>query len=384
MQNRSSQNIDKIKMQEENNNKNIQDDEIDLIQLAKTLWEGRRTVIKTTLIFMAIGLFVAIFSEKEYTASCTMVPQSDEGGSKLGGSLGGLAAMAGVNIGSMGSGSVIPTKLYPKLVGSVLFQKEMLKTPLDIEDLNRKVTFQEFYLKIEKKSFLEYIKKYTIGLPRVIIGIFKGTSKISEDIVSTDEILRITGDEKSAMDKLSSVLSLYVNEEEGDITLIAQMSEAKAAAQMVKKAQILLQELITEFKIQKAKNQLIFVNGQFEKKRIEAEQAQNKLAEFRDRNKNITTAKAQAELNRLTAEYNLVYNVYSELAKQLETQKIKVKENTPVFTIIEPVLIPLNPSKPKRVMIIMIWTFIGGIFGVGLVFWKGFISGMKKEWERAK
>ena len=83
------------------------EDEIDLIALAKTLWEGRKTVIRTTLIFMVLGLFIAIFSAKEYTASTTMVPQSAEGGSKLGGSLGGLAAMAGINLGSMGGGSSI-------------------------------------------------------------------------------------------------------------------------------------------------------------------------------------------------------------------------------------------------------------------------------------
>lgn len=123
-------------MQEQNNNKQLasnHEDEIDLIQLAKTLWTGRRTVIKTTLIFMVLGLFIALFSAKEYTASTTMVPQSAESGSKLGGSLGGLAAMAGINLGSMGGGSTIPPTLYPKIIASVPFQKEMMKTPLTIE-----------------------------------------------------------------------------------------------------------------------------------------------------------------------------------------------------------------------------------------------------------
>ncbi len=83
----------------------VDEDEIDLIALAKTLWEGRKTVIKTTLIFMAIGLFVAIFSQKEYTAATTFMPQTTDG--KIGGSLGGLAAMAGINLGGMSSDSGI-------------------------------------------------------------------------------------------------------------------------------------------------------------------------------------------------------------------------------------------------------------------------------------
>ena len=57
----------------------IEDNEIDLIALAKTLWNGRKTVIKTTLIFMAIGLFVSIFSQKEYTSYTSFVPQTSDG-----------------------------------------------------------------------------------------------------------------------------------------------------------------------------------------------------------------------------------------------------------------------------------------------------------------
>ena len=52
----------------EHKNKNMphkysdHEDEIDLIALAKTLWEGRKVVVKITLIFMGIGLFVALTS----------------------------------------------------------------------------------------------------------------------------------------------------------------------------------------------------------------------------------------------------------------------------------------------------------------------------------
>lgn len=160
------------------------------------------------------------------------------------------------------------------------------------------------------------------------------------------------------------------------------MPQAKAAAQMVQKAQVLLQDAITDFKIQKAKDQLAFVGERYAEKEKEANLAQQKLANFRDRNKNVSTAKAQTELERLTAEYNLVYGVYSELAKQLETQKIQVKENTPVFTVIEPVSVPIQKSKPKRAMILVIWTFLGGIVGVGMVFGKEFLGSIKEQWTK--
>lgn len=359
------------------------EDEIDLIALAKTLWEGRRTVIKTTLIFMALGLFIAIFSAKEYTASTTMVPQSAEGGSKLGGSLGGLAAMAGINLGSMGGGSDIPPTLYPKIVNSIPFQKELMQTPLSIEGQKEKVTFAKYYLEIKKPGLLGFIKKYTIGLPGLIIKTIKGdpeTGVSHTPDTETAKLLSISEDEKKLIEILSAQLSLEVNDKDGYVSISARMPEAKAAAQMVQKAQVLLQEAITKFKIQKAKDQLAFVEERYAEKEEEANKAQQKLASFRDRNKNVSTATAQTEQERLTAEYNLVYGVYSELAKQLETQKIQVKENTPVFTIIEPVSIPMDKSKPKRPMILVIWTFLGGIVGVGMVFGKEFLASIKDKW----
>lgn len=358
----------------------VAEDEIDLIQLAKTLWTGRRTVIKTTLVFMVLGLFIALFSAKEYTASSTMVPQSAENGSKLGGGLGGLAAMAGVNLGGAGAGSTIPPSLYPKIIESVPFQKEMMKTPLTTEGQEVKVTFQDYYLEIVKPGLLGYIKKYTIGLPGVIIKAIKGQAIIDNRQQSIDGLLTISQNDRKLMKLLSSQLSLEVNDKDGYVSISARMPEARPSAEMVKRAQILLQEAITDFKIQKAKDQMVFVEERYAEKEEAFTAAQNKLARFRDQNKNVSTAMAQTQMERLQSEFSMASSVYTELAKQLETQKIQVKEDTPVFTIIDPVSVPLDKSKPKRPMILIIWTFLGGIVGVGMVFGKQFMGSLKEKW----
>ncbi|BAX78644.1 Wzz/FepE/Etk N-terminal domain-containing protein [Labilibaculum antarcticum] len=360
------------------------EDEIDLIQLAKTLWNGRRTVIRTTLIFMVLGLFIAIFSAKEYTATTTMVPQSAEGGSKLGG-LGGLAAMAGINLGSMGGGSSIPPTLYPKIIKSISFQKELMQTLLSIEGQSGEVTFADYYLEIKKPGLLGYIKKYSIGLPGLIIGAtikaIKGNSTDATLASSSDEILSISMEEKQLIEILTAQLSLEVNDKDGYVSLSACMPEAKAAAQLAKKAQKLLQQAIIDFKIQKAKDQLDFVEERFAEKEAVFNAVQVKLARFRDQNKNVSSAVAQTQLERLQSDFSMASSVYTELAKQLETQKIQVKEDTPVFTIIEPVSIPLEKSKPRRTIILVIWTFLGGIVGVGMVFGKEFFVSIKDKWK---
>lgn len=372
-------------MQEKKHTNTKAGDEIDLIQLAKTLWEGRRTVIRTTITFMVIGLIVAIFSPKEYTASTTMMPQSADS-KKLGGSIGGLAAMAGINLGSMGGGSVIPPALYPQIVKSIPFQKELIKTKLSVEGQNQPVTFTDYYLSIVKPSVFGYIKRYTIGLPGVIINAIRGDStKAMQECLNLNakDLIRINEDEKKLIQILSSQLSLEVNDKDGYVSLETRMPEALSAAQLTRRAQELLQDAIIEIKSKKTKEQLVFVEKRYAEKQKEFEIAQQKLAQFRDRNRNVSTAMAQTELERLQAEYNLIYGVYSELAKQLETQRIQVKEDTPVFTILEPVSVPIEKSKPKRSLILFIWTFLGGIVGIGVVFGKEFFAVVKDKWSES-
>ena len=118
----------------EHKNKNMpqqysdHEDEIDLIALAKTLWEGRKEVVKITLIFMVVGLFVALTSPAEYTSTVVVKPTLSDSKSKLGGSLGGLAAMAGINLGGASSVAEIHPTLYPKIVESYSFQKEIMES----------------------------------------------------------------------------------------------------------------------------------------------------------------------------------------------------------------------------------------------------------------
>ncbi|MDE5417234.1 Wzz/FepE/Etk N-terminal domain-containing protein [Labilibaculum sp. DW002] len=355
------------------------EDEIDLIQLAKTLWEGRRTVIKTTLIFMVLGLFIAIFSAKEYTASTTMVPQVADGGAKLGGNLGGLAAMAGIDLGGIGGGSNIAPSLYPKIINSIPFQKELMKTELIIDGQVTETTFSYYYENIYSPGLFGVIKEYTIGLPRLILKTIKRERIQNTSLISNHQIIEVSEREKELIERLEEQLTFSMNDKDGDITLSASMPEAIPAAQLVEKAKELLQKSITNFKIQKAEDQLAFVKERYTEKEKEVHQIQKKLAEFRDRNKNVSTAIAQAEQQRLTAEYNLVYGVYSELAKQLETQKIQVKEDTPIFTVIQPTSIPIKPSSQSKLLTLVIFCFLGGIVGVVTVFAKKLIGTLKNE-----
>ena len=353
------------------------DDEIDLVELAKTIWNGRKTIIKTVVVCGIFGLAVALLSPKQYTVSTTLVPQTQSKNS-IGG-LASLASMAGFNLNlSQGATELLP-QVYPQIIESVPFQLEILNTPFLFEGITQPVTLYEYYTEYYKPGFLSVIKKYTIGLPGVVIKAIRGKKEPAMVVSTGSSTLKLTGEQESVRKIVAGNISLTVNDKEGVVELSSSFHEPELAAQVAQKAKELLQQYITEFKIEKATAQLKFIEERYAEKKKEFESAQAKLASFRDRNKNMTSAIARTEEEQLQNEYELAFNVYSELAKQLEQARIKVKEDTPVFSIIKPVTVPLEKSKPNRPLILMIWIFLGGAIGIGWVFGQQYFYEFKKK-----
>ncbi|AFL84927.1 uncharacterized protein involved in exopolysaccharide biosynthesis [Belliella baltica DSM 15883] len=356
------------------------EDEIDLLELAKTVWKKRRQVFSITLVFMLIGLAVALLSPKEFTASSTFIPQTSESG-KGGGSLGGLASLAGINLGGMSGGSEIPPALYPKFVSSVQFRKALLNAPINVEGMNETVTYSKYYEEVAQPGLLANIKKYTLGLPGVIIKAIKG--KQEDTLVQTEEgdLIKLNEEEVEHFKRLDGQLSVAPNEKEGFVSLSFVMPEPLMAAQMAKYAQELLQNEVIAYKISNAREQLNFTEERFAEKKAEFDQIQAQLANFRDRNQNISSATAMNQMERLEAEYNFAFNIYTELAKQLEQAKLQVSKDTPIFSVIQPVTIPTEKSAPKRPLILVIFTILGIIISLAYIFGSEFLRGVKEQWK---
>jgi LPS O-antigen subunit length determinant protein (WzzB/FepE family) len=365
-----------------NNHIPVADDEIDLIALAKTIWDGRKTIITTVLLFMLIGLGVALLSPKEYTASTTIVPQNLNKNFRLG-SLSSLAAMAGVNLDLNMETRELSPYIYPQIVQSDPFQLEIMNTPFIFSDVDKPVSLYEYYTNYSKPGVISLVKKYTLGLPGVIIGAIRGAiggkKEETPDSIA-GKIIQLTAEKEGIRNLIAQNVTLETNDKEGYIVLNTRFHEPRLAAEVAQKGQELLQKYITKFKIEKASAQLLFIQERYAEKKTEFYQSQTNLAAFLDRNKNVTSAMARTEEARLQYEYKLAFEIYSQLSQQLEQARIKVKEDTPVFAIVKPVKVPMEKSKPNRPMIFVIWTFLGGVIGIGWIFGKQFFQTIKTKW----
>lgn len=355
-----------------------EEDEIDLIALAKTLWEGRKTIIKTAIIFTCIGLFVALTTPAEYTSTVVVKPILSNPESKIGGSLGGLTAMAGINLGGSGASAEIHPTLFPEIIESYRYKKALLKTPIYSCELNKEVDYTTYYTEVYSPSLLYYIKRYTIGLPGLVIKQFRSVKEGEHFELNLN---LETQQDRDLFKLLENQLNLVVDEEAGTVELSCSMLNKVQAAQMVQAAHQLLQREVIAHKLKKVEEDLIFIEDRYLEKKIAFEQAQNNLAKYRDANKNVNTAIALTEIERLESEFQLAFSVYSELAKQVEKQKIQVKENTPVFVVLNEPVIPFEKSNLPSVVIITIWMIVGTVLCFVYIIGGTFLSEIKNKWD---
>ena len=262
----------------------------------------------------------------------------------------------------MESSSEFPPTLYPQVVNGVPFRLDLLSSKIDIN--NKSILVKDYFLNNNSSiNLFETIKKYTIGLPSLILSSFKDESEILDESI----IYSITKEDRGLFEKINNNLSLSINEKEGFITISYTDINKKVAAQITQIAQNLLQEKIIEFKNMSSKEMLDFALKQYTEKKDSYEKLQDERALFVDKNINISSSLFQNKLSRLDSEVNILESIVQQLASQVEQAKLQVNKDTPVFTTIQPVTIPYERSAPKRSLIVIVFVFLGLVLSIGFV-----------------
>ena len=318
--------------------------------------------------------------KRTYSVKTVMVPQL---GSSKNSGLGGLAALAGLDMGAGTSNGELSPLVYPQIVGSVPFRLELMHTPLHFEKCDTLISMFDYAQSdYAKPTALDMVKKYTIGLPRLLLGSFR---KEEPDLVvpgsgdsadNSPKPVVVSKQEQGMLVAFGSIVMLDVDKKEGYITLTVNGSEPVQTAELAMKAQQLLQDEVTRFRIEKSQSELEYIQARYDEVKQEAERYQVMLASANDRAQYLATTTANVGKDRIQTKFNVSNAVYNELAKQLEQAKMQVKKDTPVFTIIEPVVIPLKPSN-SRAKTLVVWTFLGVVLGCGIVF-------IKMYWPKVK
>jgi uncharacterized protein involved in exopolysaccharide biosynthesis len=359
----------------QNVNNNTSSDEIDLIEVIRYIWDGRWLIVKVTVIFVVLGLVIAFTSQEQFKAEARLLPEVRDtqagGASALLRQFGGLGGFS--LPGGAGADAIRPD-LYPDVLKSTPFFVDLMRQTIKVRnDGNVEEIDVLTYLTELSGGFsvTGVIKKYTIGLPGTIIGWFRSDGKedqsSSESPIFTD-IRHLNRNEFEAVKDLRDRINANIDQRSGVISISVEFPDPLVSAQIADYAVKYLTDYITEYRVEKAQKDLTFIQGRYTEKEGEFHQAQLILAQFRDANRNIVTAGAQTEEQRLQDQYNLAFNVFNSLAQQLEQARIKVQEETPVIKVLEPVQVPIERYKPRRAIIILLSIFLGWFIGVTMLF----------------
>ena len=338
-----------------------EEDSIDVIALLATLWQSRKFILKTILVFLALGVLISLLSPVKYNASTVFVPQLGTD-VKAPSGLSSLASLAGINLSSssQGGGDISPL-LYPNLSSNIPFKLALLSVPIT-EDTSDTLDVQSYLLSQQSGiNILGTIKKYTIGLPGLLFSSDTPTSSSQSSLIS------LTKEEEELVEMLSEKYTVSVNEKEGYVAVSALDKNPVVAAELVRIITANLQDEIIQKRLEKVQNNLDFTQTQYNQKKLEFEKIQDRLARFKDRNQNISSSLFLNELERIQAEYSIALNVVTELASQVESAKLQVNKDTPIFSVIEPVTVPTERDSPKRSLIVLIWLFLGVVISSGFV-----------------
>lgn len=369
------------------------EEEVDIWSLVRILWSGRRYVIIFTLAFLLLGIFHVSSGPEEFVSDAVLLQESagDQGGTQrflqnLSGGF-GFGTSSSSSSGGGSSGELGPG-MYPMIVESVEFQRELISKPIEFSAFEEEITLLEYFNEYHEEPLRDkvysFVRAYTVQLPFRIFDWIINFSLFEEDKVDEQEeeeeldqrVLSLSTEESSAIGDVIPRIELVLD---GNlITVNTTMPDRMSAAMLNVIVIEQIQEYVTEYKVEKARQNVEFTESQLAVAEQRYNEAQRALAEFRDQNINISTNVARTEEESLSNHRDRMFNIYNSLSVEVEQARLRLQEETPVFSVMQKSSIP-SRSLGTSNRIIVVFVILGVMFGFLYIFGRLIYGKLKSE-----
>ena len=339
--------------------------EIDLMDILRKIIGIRKTIYKAASIGLIIGVIIAICIPKQYTAEVTLSPEMS---SNKGTGLSGLAAsFLGSDV-AMGDGTdALNASLSADIVSSTPFLLEL--STMEIPASKGVNMTLNTYLDEEYVPWWSYV----IGFPSIIIDGAKSLFIEEDELVYSNRtnkgVIELSQKESKKIEVLKNTITAIVDKKTSMTTVAVTLQNPKVAAVLADSVVKKLQEYIIDYRTTKAKEDCIYLEKLFKERQQEYYAAQKEYANYIDSHDNIILQSVRAEQARLQNDMSLAYQVYSQVANQLQVARAKVQEEKPVFAVVEPAVVPLKPSGISKKVYVLVFIFLSVCI---VMFWKLF------------
>lgn len=350
----SEQQLDKNTSLEQDKSSN-EEMEIDLMEILRKIISIRKTLYKAAGVGLIIGIIIAFSIPKQYTVKVTLSPEM--GNSKGNNGIAGLAASFLGSGATVGDGTdALNASLSSDIVSSTPFLLELFEISVPTSNKSENISLTS-YLDTQSSPWWSYI----IGMPSMVIGYMKSLfSNEEENSIEKENhgTLELTKDEKYKIDILKKNITAMVDKKTAITSVSVTLQNPKAAAVVADSVVHKLQEYIAGYRTSKAKDDCIYLEKLYKERQDEYYTAQKKYATYVDTHDNLILQSVRAEQERLQNDMSLTYQVYSQVANQLQVARAKVQEEKPVFAIVEPSVVPQHPSGTGKKIYVILFVFL--------------------------
>jgi hypothetical protein len=353
--------------------------------------------------FFTLGILIAINQDDEYQAVNVVLSYSASssgiGNNQVASRLAGLAGITLPGVQQQG-GRVMSELMIPSLLTTFPVANNLGSQPLRFPSEGTVKTGIEYFSEPIDKTLLDYIKSWTVQVPgRVINWILVNLSSKPEPILplstfetDVDSITIIPDDTNTssqnqkadhlfvdarvnfALIELTNRVTITVDM--NVITITAIMPDAYAAADLAQHATNILMQEAVNFEIRKTEEELEFLMGLYAESESKYNEALDELSQIQDRIRGVTSTSAGIELTRAQGNAEIARLQFQQITLRVEEARIKLKQDTPMFAVLNPIQIPQRPIKSNPIGLVIVFIFLGIILGVGWVTARGIYDAM--------
>lgn len=354
--------------------------EIDWLELFRKVYASRKLILTACGIGAVVGIVIYLGTPKEYTAS-TFV--AHEGTRKR--SYSDISELAGMADDMNSSIATERDALYPSLYYTIATSTPFLLRLFDIEVRKQQdsttMTLAQYLKEHQKRPWWSA----TTSAPSRMLGWCASLFREKPEAENTEkrtkpDPFRLTREEAGIAGAIASRISIEVDQKKRAITINVTMQDPQVAATVLDTLQARIKAYMTAYRTSKARRILEYNEKLCREAQAEYYAAQEKYTRYADANQGLVKLTSRAELSRLQSEMNLAYSIYNQTEMQVHAAKARVDKVTPVYTVIRPVTVPLSPSKPNKVLILVGCILLSGAGSIGwALFVKDFIKEIKKK-----
>ena len=345
--------------------------EIDIVGVVRAIWREKKLLFVFVSVFAVMGVVYALNQAKRYTAMVILAPEMS--GMGMSSSISDIARMVGVELGK-GNSSVdaIYPEIYPDLFASTDFIVDLFDVPVCLQKSHVEKSYFNHIIQDSKIPFWKYPQVKLMEWIESLGAKENGGGKINT--------FQLTKVQYNICDVIRKNIGCQIDKSTNVITISVTDEDPLVAAVMADTLQKRLQDYITSYRTQKARNDLDYAQKICAEAKVQYVQSMKKYASYSDSNMDALLQSVRSQQENLENDMQLCYNTYASAMQKVEAAKARVQERTPAFTVIQRASVPLTASSMPRSMMVMIFIVLGVLCDVAwILFLRDWVEKRRKN-----